>query len=308
MKRFLVVLLILCSLGCPSMGMAGITTVTYIYTDGQGSPVAEADSAGNVTATFDYTPYGSTLLGAQQNGPGYTGHVADPDTALTYMQARYYDPSMGRFLSVDPVIPMAGQMSSFGTYAYANNNPYRYTDPDGRCPTKEGCTEAVPFNWFTDTLPGWLVGHVIGDPIAVFRQDSYNPLRNEFLDRGQLQDAKIGLVAMAIPGAGAEASAGKTALRKMAQYTREKLPRRSLGADGARSLQIIEREGEEVLSRTHQVIKKDEIVHQHQNLMGKYGGERQFPDEWTGKSTINAPYDNVPPTFPADKAAGGRSY
>ena len=43
------------------------------------------------------------------NGPGYTGHVNDPDTGLVYMQARYYDPGWGGFLSVDPVGAESGK-------------------------------------------------------------------------------------------------------------------------------------------------------------------------------------------------------
>ena len=48
------------------------------------------------------------------------------------MQQRYYDPIAGRFLSVDPVTTDADTGYAFNRYAYANNNPYRYTDPDGR--------------------------------------------------------------------------------------------------------------------------------------------------------------------------------
>ena len=50
-------------------------TVTYVYTDPQGTPLAETDAQGNITATFDYTPYGTIALGTTPNGPGYTGHV-----------------------------------------------------------------------------------------------------------------------------------------------------------------------------------------------------------------------------------------
>ncbi|MGH8051011.1 MAG: RHS repeat-associated core domain-containing protein, partial [Arenimonas sp.] len=45
---------------------------------------------------------------------------------------RYYDPVIGRFLSVDPVETDPNTGASFNRYAYANNNPYRFTDPDGR--------------------------------------------------------------------------------------------------------------------------------------------------------------------------------
>ena len=121
-----------------SMGMAGLAygqqqgTVTYVYTDPQGTPLAEADANGNITATYDYTPYGTTAMGTPPNGPGYTGHVNDPETNLTYMQARYYDPATGHFLSVDPDTPTAGNGFNFNRYAYASNNPIVNTDPTGK--------------------------------------------------------------------------------------------------------------------------------------------------------------------------------
>ena len=87
-------------LGCALGGLAHAGTVTYVYTDPQGTPLAEADASGNVTATFDYAPYGGQALGTPPSGPGYTGHVNDPESGLVYMQARYYDPVVGRFLSV----------------------------------------------------------------------------------------------------------------------------------------------------------------------------------------------------------------
>lgn len=122
---------------------AQTSTVTYIYTDQQGTPLAEADVNGNITATFDYAPYGSQALGTAPNGPGYTGHVNDPESGLVYMQARYYDPATGRFLSVDPVGPAAGNAFNFSRYAYGSNNPIKNIDPDGResaCVTMEsGC-------------------------------------------------------------------------------------------------------------------------------------------------------------------------
>ncbi len=45
---------------------------------------------------------------------------------------RYYDPGIGRFLSVDPVTADGNTGGSFNRYKYASNNPYRFTDPDGR--------------------------------------------------------------------------------------------------------------------------------------------------------------------------------
>lgn len=173
MKRSLAVLLILCGLGSSSIAFAGGATVTYIYTDGQGSPVAEADGAGNVTATFDYTPLGSTLLGTQQNGPGYTGHVADPDTSLTYMQARYYDPSVGQFLSVDPVMLTAGRVTALGAYTYAENNPTTRTDPDGRWTEQKDLVSMGYIIHFTD--PPASEGSAAGSPTSSQGQSSPSP-------------------------------------------------------------------------------------------------------------------------------------
>ncbi|WP_429198037.1 RHS repeat-associated core domain-containing protein [Luteibacter sp. W1I16] len=106
--------------------------VTYYYTDPQGTPLAQTDATGNIVATFDYRPYGEQVLGDNSAGPGYTGHITDADIALTYMQQRYYDPSIGRFLTTDPLRPSGRNASRFTRYGYAKNNPYRYIDPDGR--------------------------------------------------------------------------------------------------------------------------------------------------------------------------------
>ena len=126
-------------LGVGLQAHAQTDTVTYVYTDPQGTPLVKADASGNVIARYDYTPYGNsvTSLGAAPNGPGYTGHVSDPETGLVYMQARYYQPT-GRFPSPDPVRPVAGNIYSFNRYAYANNNPIANIDPTGMFPGDTG--------------------------------------------------------------------------------------------------------------------------------------------------------------------------
>src|SRR5690606_28525498 len=63
---------------------------------------------------------------------GYTGHLEDTRTGLSYMQQRYYDPALGRFLSVDPVTVDANTGANYNRYWYANNNPYTFMDPDGQ--------------------------------------------------------------------------------------------------------------------------------------------------------------------------------
>lgn len=109
------------------------TTVTYIHTDALGSVVAESDANGNVIKRYDYEPYGAVVGGQLSDGPGYTGHVSDSATGLSYMQQRYMDPQLGVFLSVDPVTTYSkGDVRFFNRYTYAFSNPYRFSDPDGR--------------------------------------------------------------------------------------------------------------------------------------------------------------------------------
>ena len=106
--------------------------VTYIYTDLQGTPVMESDAQGNITARYDYTPYGIPVQGlsGSPDGPGYTGHVNDPDTGFVYMQARFYELG-GRMLTPDPIKPTSGDIFNFNRYVYGRNNPMGYIDPTG---------------------------------------------------------------------------------------------------------------------------------------------------------------------------------
>jgi len=110
-------------------------TITYMHTDALGSPVAATDESGNVLWREHYSPFGAKLDNSEQskgNDVGYTGHQFDNDTGLVYMQARYYDPVIGRFYSNDPVGYTAkNPVMSFNRYLYVNNNPYKYTDPTG---------------------------------------------------------------------------------------------------------------------------------------------------------------------------------
>jgi RHS repeat-associated protein len=110
------------------------TQTTYLHTDHLGSPIAESSVGPTVEVTHLplHEPYGAPSNGTYLDGPGYTGHVVDGLTGLSYMQARYYDPVAGRFLGVDPVGVDLGSGGNFNRYWYGNNDPYGFVDPDGR--------------------------------------------------------------------------------------------------------------------------------------------------------------------------------
>lgn len=115
-----------------SLTVSAAETFEYIHTDALGSPVAVTDANGVVIERTVYEPYGAVVGGAVKDGPGYTGHVSDSATGLSYMQQRYMDPETGAFLSVDPVTAHQQPVVQFSRYRYANSNPYKFTDPDGR--------------------------------------------------------------------------------------------------------------------------------------------------------------------------------
>jgi len=126
------VAIVLCSIAS-SIAAAG--TITYYHNDLLGSPVAATNAAGQVIWRESYRPYGERIkneAGSAENKVWYTSRRQDGETGLVYMGARYYDPIVGRFMGVDPKAFDESNIHSFNRYTYANNNPYKYTDPDGR--------------------------------------------------------------------------------------------------------------------------------------------------------------------------------
>jgi RHS repeat-associated protein len=110
------------------------STVVYYHNDIAGSPVVATDASGQVLWRESYRPYGERLTNSAAstgNDVWFTSRRQDVDTGLVYMGARYYDPVIGRFMATDPAGFDEKNVHSFNRYAYANNNPYRYVDPDG---------------------------------------------------------------------------------------------------------------------------------------------------------------------------------
>lgn len=148
------------------------TAVEYIHTDALGTPVAVTNSAGAVIERSVYEPYGQLINRPLTDGPGFTGHLQDATTGLTYMQQRYYDSQLGAFLSVDPVNAYGSPVGQFNRYRYANNNPYAFLDPDGRLPCRVSDPKCDP----TD------------DPIGQ-RECAKTCLGDESRGRGKVSDA-----------------------------------------------------------------------------------------------------------------------
>ncbi len=145
----------------------GTVNVRYLHTDALGSPVAETGPTGAILKRNSYEPFGAAYGGTSLDGIGYTGHVMDQATGLTYMQQRYYDPAIGAFLSVDPMAVDTKTAWNFGRYNYASDSPYRFKDPDGRASVGCQATNSCPGQNFTKptappSLPQPVVDAVLG--------------------------------------------------------------------------------------------------------------------------------------------------
>ena len=128
--------LVLAVLALTGLQATALDRVTYYHNDALGSPVAATDQSGNLLWRESYEPYGERLQ-YEDNGTNelwYTGKQEESEFGINYFGARWYDPTMGRFLAIDPVGFSSGNVQSFNRYAYANNNPYLYVDPDGELP------------------------------------------------------------------------------------------------------------------------------------------------------------------------------
>lgn len=104
------------------------TTYSYYHYDYRGSTTAITNEAQNVTHSYSYDPYGKVLAKteADANPFQYVGQhgVQYESPTLTFMRARYYDPTTGRFISEDPIWAL-------NLYPYADNNPVMRIDPTG---------------------------------------------------------------------------------------------------------------------------------------------------------------------------------
>jgi RHS repeat-associated protein len=141
-------------------------TLKYIHQDSLSSSSVMSDSVGQAISTVTYFPFGATRTGSIDTEKQFTGQRHD-DTGLYYYGARYYDPTIGRFISADTVVQPTVQSgakvidaltisfsgiqaaSTQGTdanqikyinsqalnrYSYVLNNPLKYTDPSGHMP------------------------------------------------------------------------------------------------------------------------------------------------------------------------------
>ncbi len=187
----------------------GTITRHFVYTDHLGSLLTVTNTSGAVTASQNFDAWGRNRnpnnwlaylppLGGTGGGApawlyrGYTGHEHLPHFALINMNGRIYDPIQGRMISPDNYVPDPWGTQGYNRYAYANNNPLSYTDPDGN------------FIWFV--LGGAILGGYLG---ASMQQGTLNPLKwNSDWWKGAITGAIVGAGVGALAASMMPATAG----------------------------------------------------------------------------------------------------
>lgn len=121
----------------------GGTPVYYFYnTNLQGDIVGIYDANGNKVVGFRYNAWGMfntdvsdsdvcTATFIKASLFRYRSYIYDYEIGLYYLQSRYYDPEVGRFINADGYINANGDLVGYNLYAYCSNNPVMFVDPTG---------------------------------------------------------------------------------------------------------------------------------------------------------------------------------
>ncbi len=107
-------------------------TETLIPVQGHlGTTIAALDAGGNAVERYEATAFGELGNQSPKARHQYTGEYWEPETGMTYLRARWYEPSTARLPSVDPALGTTTDARSLNRYNYANGEPITKVDPSG---------------------------------------------------------------------------------------------------------------------------------------------------------------------------------
>lgn len=144
-----------------SLRAAGVVSIYYYHSDQLGTNTLITDMSGNPSQFFLNLPFGETMAEKIITSQAYSspykfnGKELDEGTGMYYYGARYYDPRISVWVSVDP---LTEKFPSISSYTYTFNNPIKYIDPDGRIPwpiskTGSGVGWNTTYGWFGEQRP-----------------------------------------------------------------------------------------------------------------------------------------------------------
>jgi RHS repeat-associated protein len=147
----------------------------YFHLDQIGSVRVITGSNAAIVGGLDYDPYGKPVdntksQAAHQITPlGYPGQFTDQENGLLYLRARWYDPTTGQFLTIDPAL-----ITTHQPYTYTDDNPLNATDPTGLCVRGFGAvcgtwnhTGGAAIHWATHRTIGWCLTGSAGFGVGV---------------------------------------------------------------------------------------------------------------------------------------------
>lgn len=150
----------------------GVWKLYYLCRDYLGSITHIANADGTLKQEMSYSAWGRLRNPVTQAvyapgaepalflGRGYTGHEYLPWFGLINMNARLYDPALGRFLSPDPYVQLIDFTQNYNRYSYCLNNPLRYTDPSGELFIIDDIIFAAIIGAFINTAVQMLSGNI----------------------------------------------------------------------------------------------------------------------------------------------------
>ena len=116
------------------------TDYLLYHKDIQGSTTSLVKEDGSADATYRYTDFGETTINGDnkaENEVCYTGEIYDQSTGLYYLNARYYNPEDGRFVTEDSYRGEIDDPDTWHLYVYCSNDPIGYVDPSGHTYVRE---------------------------------------------------------------------------------------------------------------------------------------------------------------------------
>jgi len=171
--------------------LQGAQDYYYLY-NGHGDVVQMVDTNGQIVNSYSYDEWGNIAQQTEQvsNIFKYSGEVYDAETGLYNLRARYYDPSVGRFINEDTYEGQIDNPLSLNAYTYVHNNPLIYADPTGHF-------------LFATALVGAAIGGVIGAAANIYHQVAVEKKSFSSLNYKELAiSTGAGMVTGALAGSG----------------------------------------------------------------------------------------------------------
>ena len=144
----------------------------YYITNLQGDVMQIVDANGTKVAEYDYDPYGTIISAtgtmAEVNPLRYRGYYYDTETELYYLQSRYYDPEIGRFINADSYTSTGQGILGNNMFAYCLNNPILLDDHAGTSSTIAGAIIGGLFGIISGVMGGGTPEEILGCAVSGF--------------------------------------------------------------------------------------------------------------------------------------------